>query len=399
MKIGGALPAHLTYCTNIHPGETWAEVRHNLEAHVVRVRALVAPNAPFGVGLRLSGTAARELQAPGALDELRAFLTDHDLYVFTINGFPYGPFHGTPVKEQVYRPDWQEDERLAYTNALAGILAALLPDGMPGSVSTVPGCFRPRAAAFADREAMADRLLRHAAELVRIERATGKHLALALEPEPRCVIETTEEAIAFFGAHLLSAPARKRLAALTGMGESEAEAALRSHLGVCFDACHAAVEFESPQASVDLLKAKGIAIPKVQVSAGLRVFPVNEETRAALRAFAEDVYLHQVVARGADGTMRRYTDLADALGDDAGARDAEWRVHFHVPLFREQLGAFTNTQGFLRDLLRLQARAGVSAHLEVETYTWGVLPSEFRGADVAEDVAREMRWAMDALAP
>lgn len=398
MRVGGALPAHLTYCTNIHPGETWAEVRRNLESHVLRVKALVSPREPFGVGLRLSGVAARELQAPPALDELRTFLAEHDLYVFTINGFPYGPFHGTPVKEQVYRPDWQEDERLAYTNALAAILAALLPDGMPGSVSTVPGCFRPRAASPAERQAMADRLLRHAAELVRLERATGKHMALALEPEPRCAMETTDEAIAFFEGDLLSGAARSRMAALTGLGEGESEAAIRRHLGVCFDACHAAVEFETPRESVSRLKAAGIAIPKVQVSAGLRVAPVTEGIRVALRAFADDVYLHQVVARSEDGSLRRYTDLAEALGDPAEARDAEWRVHFHVPLFREQLGPFANTQGFLRDLLRLQTESGVSSHLEVETYTWGVLPPEFQGADVAGDVAREMRWAMDALA-
>jgi hypothetical protein len=246
---------------------------------------------------------------------------------------------------------------------------------------------------------MADRLIRHAAELVRIERATGKQLALALEPEPRCVMETTEEAVSFFEGHLLSGAARSRLATLIGAGASEAEAALRRHLGVCFDACHAAVEFETPKASVDRLKSAGISIPKVQVSAGLRVAPVDEENRAALRRFAEDVYLHQVVARGEDGELRRYTDLAEALDDPAGGRDAEWRVHFHVPLFREQLGPFTNTQGFLRDLLGLQTETGVSPHLEVETYTWGVLPAEFRGADVTEDVAREMRWALEALTP
>jgi len=398
MIIGGARPAHLGYCTNIHPGETWPEVRLNLESSVLRVKALVSPKAPFGVGLRLSGAAARDLADERNLDELRGFLSDHGLYVFTINGFPYGPFHGTPVKEQVYRPDWLEDERLRYSDALALLLAKLLPPGLTGSVSTVPGCFRPRGAPSGAREGVARRLLSHAAHLVRLERETGRTITLALEPEPHCLFETTPEAVAFFEESLF---AREPLAAFAhecALGTAAAEEALRRHLGLCFDACHAAVEFEDPDDATARLASAGIAIHKIQVSAGLRVSPVSRENREALRAFAEDVYLHQVVARAEDG-LRRYLDLAPALADPASEGDAEWRIHFHVPLFREQLGRFTNTQGFLRTLLAKQAREALTPHLEVETYTWHVLPAEFRGASVEEDVARELRWAMAALAP
>ncbi|MCZ7660181.1 MAG: hypothetical protein M5U07_21120 [Xanthobacteraceae bacterium] len=126
---------HLTYCTNIHAGESWEEVRESLEAHLPRITAAVAPGAPLGLGLRLSAIAARALSAPAAFEELRALLTRHDLYVFTINAFPYGPFHGTRVKEDVYQPDWLTAERLTYTDQTAEILARLLPEGMPGSVS------------------------------------------------------------------------------------------------------------------------------------------------------------------------------------------------------------------------------------------------------------------------
>jgi sugar phosphate isomerase/epimerase len=399
MNLRGARSAHLTYCTNIHPGESWAEVRRNLESQVLRVKALVAPHESFGVGLRLSAEAAGSLADPATLDELRTFLAANDLYVFTINGFPYGPFHGTRVKEDVYRPDWLEEERLLYTDALAGILAALLPAGLEGSVSTVPGCFKPRAADDSGASAaMADRFIRHASTLVNLERDTGKRIALALEPEPFCVLETVAEAVAFFEAHLFAQGAVARLASLTDLGPSAAEEALHRHLGVCFDACHAAVEFEDPKAAVSALQSAGIAIHKIQVSAGLRVSPPSLENRAALAPFAEDVYLHQVVARRG-GELRRHADLAPALGDDAATTDDEWRIHFHVPLFREELGPFRNTQAFLRELLALQTREGITSHLEVETYTWHVLPAEYRGADVAEDVARELRWTLDALAP
>jgi sugar phosphate isomerase/epimerase len=398
MNLGGSRSAHLTYCTNIHPGESWADVRRNLESQLLRVKALVAPDRSFGVGLRLSAEAARSLGDPAMLDELRSFLSSNDLYVFTINGFPYGPFHGTRVKEDVYRPDWLEEERLRYTDGLARILAALLPAGLEGSVSTVPGCFKPRAAERGSSAAMADRLIRHASGLVSLERDTGKRVALALEPEPFCVLETVVETIAFFEAYLFDRVAVARLASLTGLGEPAAEAALRRHLGVCFDACHAAVEFEEPKAAVSALRAAGIAIHKIQVSAGLRVVPPSAANRAALRPFAEDVYLHQVVARQG-AVLRRYADLAPALADPAAATDDEWRIHFHVPLFREELGPFRNTQTFLRELLALQAHEGITSHLEVETYTWQVLPPEYRGADVAEDVAREISWTLEALDP
>lgn len=396
MRPGGAGSVHLTYCTNIHPGETWAEVRRNLESQVLRVKTLVAPQEPFGVGLRLSAEAASSLGDDAALGELRSFLADHDLYVFTINGFPYGRFHGTRVKEDVYRPDWLEDERLDYTDALARILASLLPSGLAGSVSTVPGCFRPRAQGLGAPVEIADRLIRHAATLARLEAERGKRVTLALEPEPFCVFETVAETVAFFQEYLFAPAASARLAALTGLARPAAEDALRRHLGVCLDACHAAVEFEEPAAAVRALRSAGITIAKVQVSAGLRVEPPTDAHRAALRPFAEDVYLHQVVARRG-AVLRRYQDLGDALADQTAAGADEWRIHFHVPLFREELGPFRNTQGFLLELLRIQARETISTHLEVETYTWHVLPAEFRGQDVVEDVAREMRWTLDAL--
>src|SRR5262249_23740025 len=227
-------------------------------------------------------------------------------------------------------------------------------------------------------------------------REKGQQIALALEPEPFCVVETIAEAVTFFEEHLFSRAAVGRLAALSGLGEAEAEAALHRHLGVCFDACHAAVEFETPAEAVASPRRAGIVIAKIQVSAGLRVKPPSPTHRAALQRFAEDVYLHQVVAR-AGSTLRRYADLPEALEDAASGADDEWRIHFHVPLFHETLGPFRNTQGFLRELLSLQSREALSPHLEVETYTWHVLPPEFRGRDVTDDIAREIQWTLAAL--
>lgn len=461
MRLEAPGRPHLTYCTNIHPGETWAEVRRNLEAYVVPTARRVAGGRPFGVGLRLSGVAAAELARADELDRLRDFLAAHDLYVFTINGFPYGPFHGTPVKEQVYLPDWLDPERIAYTNRLADLLAALLPDGVDGTISTVPGAFAPRVSGDDVAARIAAAIATHAAHLHALREGTGKRIALAIEPEPWCHLETTAQAVDFFERHLFGPPGIDALARATGLAPRDAESVLREHVGICLDTCHMAVEFEDPAAALDRLDRAGIRVAKVQISAGLRIELAGDDVAgklARLRAFADDVYLHQVVERTADGRLVRYLDLPDALraaeawadavvpsstadasaaastpgagttnaaGDGvtagnvtagnvatgpvaaatspgalasaAAALPREWRVHFHVPLFRERYGPFEGTQPFIRELLGLLRDRPRCDHFEVETYTWSVLPDEFRGDDIVAAVARELEWAAAVL--
>jgi sugar phosphate isomerase/epimerase len=332
------------------------------------------------------------------LDAFRHYLRANGLYVFTINGFPYGAFSGGAVKERVYRPDWLEDERLAYSDRLAELMAALVPDGVEGSVSTVPGCFAERGSLAQAGPRVADRLRAHAAALWRLRERTGRVVTLALEPEPHCVLETSAHAVSFFEGHLFSRASIATFAADTGLAEGAAEDTLRRHVGACLDACHAAVEFEEPGEAVARYAAAGVRILKVQVSAGLRVAPPDAAALAALAPFAEGVYLHQVVARSG-AHLRRYLDLPQALADAArsGAAGEEWRVHFHVPVFRRQLGPFENTQAFLSPLLARLGKGDVCAHLEVETYTWDVLPPEHRQEPVVDAIARELEWSREQL--
>jgi sugar phosphate isomerase/epimerase len=396
---------HLTYCTNIHPGESWAEVRQNLDRHLLTVRREIAPARPFGIGLRLSAMAAEELARPAALEEFLTFLHENQLYVFTINGFPYGPFHGRPVKEAVYLPDWMADERLVYTNRLADLLETLLPEqpAMDGTISTVPGAFALRVRSEHEIRTIARQMARHCAQLVRIRERSGKRLILALEPEPCCFLETVAETVDFFQHHLFGSTAVSELQQETGVASGQAEQMLREHLGVCFDVCHMAVEFEEPAAALRALDDAGIAVAKVQLSAGLRVEFSGENLRDrelldALRAFADPVYLHQVVERNARG-LRRFLDLPDALrAAEAVTGPREWRIHFHVPLFREQLGMFQSTQGYVGEVIDLLRTRPGAAHWEVETYTWDVLPEEHRGEEVASAVGRELRWVLDRAA-
>ncbi|MDA1098971.1 MAG: metabolite traffic protein EboE [Proteobacteria bacterium] len=399
MKLGPDRgDAHLTYCTNIHPGETWGEVGHALRVHLPAVKARLCPAQDFGVGLRLSAVAARDLTAPDAFAELQDILASGGLYVFTINGFPYGTFHGARVKEAVYQPDWRTADRLAYSNRLADLLARLLPedDSIEGSISTVPGGFKPDVDGPDVSRAMADNMLRHAAHLVALRRDTGRTIALALEPEPCCLLETTQEAVDFFKTHLHNAAAVERLATLTGASLAEAEADLHRHLGVCLDLCHAAVEFEDPEEAVAALQADGIAVPKVQISAGIRLPQVSRADIERIRPFDDAVYLHQVVAKTARG-LDRYLDLGDAFAAFKEAERPEWRVHFHVPIFLAALDGFATTRPAVESFLARQRRDPVTRHLEVETYTWDVLPEEHRRDDVVSNIVKEMQWAQNQL--
>lgn len=399
--IVGAGPCHLTYCSNIHPGETWAEVKKNLEQHLPPIRARLAPDTPFGIGLRLSAEAAQALARPDTLAQFKDYLARERFYVFTLNGFPYGTFHGKRVKEDVYLPDWQDIKRLHYTDLLADLLAELLPDepGLIGSVSTVPGAFKENARTPESVQRMVDLMVRHAAHLVAVRARTGKHITLALEPEPCCFIETIEESVAFFRDHLFADAAVRRLAELSGLDRAQAQQALRDHLGVCLDLCHAAVEFENPETCVAQLRNAGIGVYKLQITAGLRLRELSKAALDAVRQFDDPVYLHQVVEAGPGG-LTRYVDLPEALRATNGrAPDGrEWRVHCHVPVFLDDMGAFSSTQAFIRDVLRLHRGQPVSTHLEVETYTWGVLPPHLRAESMDHAIARELAWVRDELA-
>jgi hypothetical protein len=406
MRIGRDF--HLTYCTNVHPGEGWREVLDSLNTHLPNIRkGVCSPSEPFGLGLRLSAQAAEELLAhPPHLDLFRSMLAEQRAYVFTINGFPYGRFHGTRVKEQVYLPDWRDDERLIYSNRLALLLTMLMADEsqMEGTVSTVPCAFKPTVRGAEEVERIVEQLLRHVAYLHRLKQETGRTISLALEPEPGCYLETIGEVKRFFDGHLFSGPALGQLARELGRPIDAAREIVRQHLGVCFDACHMAVAYEDPVEAVAVLVEAGIKICKVQVSAALRlIFREGDGTAARLLTpFAEDTYLHQTV-ECRDGRTVRFMDLPEALAAEARAGEnrglkKEWRVHFHVPIFLAQAGLCLTTQDFLVTLLAYLKSKAICRYLEVETYTWDVLPQEYRFVDVAEAIARELNWARERLA-
>ncbi len=396
MRLSGG--GTLGYCLNVHPTQTFAEVRAALLGPVREIKRRLCLDRPFGVGLRLSAEAAVEA---GMAAELAAIFDGEGFQAFTMNGFPYGRFHGAPVKEAVYEPDWTTAERVAYSLSLAETMAALVPPGGFATISTVPGGYAPR---VTGREAaVAEGLLQAVAGLIRLEQNTGRTVALALEPEPWCLLDSTADAVAFFRAHLFTDAAARRLGALAGLTADEAAAALPRHLGLCLDVCHMAVNFEEPAETLAALAAANIPIHKVQLSAALRIARADAAARERLAAFRDAVYLHQTVARAADGTVngrvRRFLDLPQALESPFG-EDEEWRVHFHVPLFAEPAPPLDSTSAALEGVLAIHRDRPVAPHLEVETYTWDVLPAEACGAgamSVVDGIERELRWVLERL--
>ncbi len=382
--------AHLTYCSNIHPGESWSEVAAALAVHIPQIRKELGFDGAFGLGLRLSAVAARALRDPRALDSFRAWMDANDAYVFTFNGFPYGPFHGTPVKEEVYRPDWSTPQRVQYTLDLIDTLAELVPSDTSGSISTVPGSFRFDPAAN-NPASLLPGLVTAALRCRHWRETTGVDLCIGLEPEPMCMLETTEEAIRFLEDTVFSAAGRSRFAAQCGCTTRQAEEALRRHLGVCFDTCHAAVEFEDPAAGARQLQAAEIRIAKVQVTAGLELHEPTVAGIEQLEAFAEDTYLHQVVVKTDDGLVR-ILDLPEALERwrEGSIRPGPWRVHLHVPVFSRLQAPLSATTNFIASALpELRNACG---HFEVETYTWSVLPPTLRELSPSASIARELQW-------
>jgi len=393
---------HLTYCTNIHAADGWDGVFANLREYAPALKARFSPAAPFGVGLRLSAREARELLEGDRLREFRAFLDREGLYVAIINGFPYGPFHGTPVKANVYAPDWRDDARVDYTFDLIRILQALVPKGLDGGVSTSPLSYKTWVAdAGAETwKTMTRNIVRVAEALVRSRREHGTLIHLDIEPEPDCVLENTEESVAFFEQWLFPVGA-PMLGAALGVSPDEARRHLQDHVRLCFDCCHFAVEYEDPAVALERLQASGIQIGRVQLSSALHVhFPSDPREAAAvagrLRPFADTTYLHQVVEQQDKG-LRHYPDLDVALGDKRPRPPAEWRIHFHVPLFAREYDAFGSTQDYVRKVLAIALQTRFTTHLEIETYTWDVLPPGLK-VDLGESIAREYDWVLQAIA-
>jgi hypothetical protein len=395
---------HLTYCTNIHPGENWDAHFQQLKQFVPAVKAEVSPDKPFGIGLRLSNTASLELSKEEALSAFKAWLKEQDCYVFTMNGFPYGGFHHTVVKDHVHTPDWTTSERVLYTIRLFRLLAGLLPEGMEGGISTSPLSYklwhvRCETEKDAIMETATLNVLSVVEQLVRIHRNGGPSMHLDVEPEPDGMMENSREFLDWY-LHYLLPLGIPFLQDKFDLSAEEAATAIKAHVQLCYDVCHFALVYESAESVLIKMAEHGLKVGKLQISAALKaLLPADVTARTplikAFSEFNETTYLHQVIARKADGFLH-YPDLPQALEDAGNPAVQEWRSHFHVPVFIDSYGVLSSTRSDIEKILQLQGKQAFTQHMEVETYTWDVLPADLK-LPMDRSISRELRWVLQQL--
>ncbi len=377
---------HLSYCSNIHTGEIWSEHFAQLKQNVPAVKAQVSPDQPMGLGLRFANQASIDLQDFSRISELKNWLSEQNLYVFTLNGFPYGGFHNTIVKDQVHAPDWTTKDRRDYTIRLAHILSKLLTD-KEGGISTSPLSYKYWWNTDEERTKAMQISTQHLLEVVdalaEIEKNTGKVIHIDIEPEPDGLLSNHGDFVAWYEQVLLPA------------GNEDL---IRRHIQLCFDICHYGVSFDAPKASILELNSKNIPVGKIQISSALRVDLREQEAEkiAELQKYQEPVYLHQVKALRKDGSYQEFKDLDEAFNVYQPETYDEWRVHFHVPLFLENYGLVGSTQKEIRETLAIQKESPFTNHLEIETYTWGVLPAAFQ-VPIADSISREIKTIQELL--
>jgi len=381
----------LSYCTNVHPGRSVDEVDAGLDDYTLPVRDRFGQ--PLAAGLWLAAPVVRELLAdPTALPGFSQRLTARGLTCHTLNAFPFGDFHDRRVKENVYIPDWSDQKRLQYTADCARILGEFLPEGGEGSISTVPLAFKGFEHPADHTEHCIANLIALAGALDRQLRETGRLVRLAIEPEPFCLLETTPETIHFFER-------LRTRAADAGQLES-----VTRHLGICYDVCHQAVEFEDITASMAALTTAGIRINKLHITCAIELESPSSNTagREALSRYVEERYLHQTLARSRSGRILRLVDLTAGMTSAPPPEFLEadsWRIHFHVPVDAERLGPLGTTRAELREALHAAKGLPYAPHLEVETYTWEVLPDDSPAAPerLVAGLTRELQATRELL--
>lgn len=391
---------HLTYCSNIHPGEKWEDHFRSLRENLPFIKSKLSPDQPFGLGLRIANEASLALSQPKNLAQFKDWLLAEDIYVFVINGFPFGGFHNTVVKDQVHAPDWTTTDRKDYTIRLFRILSELLPADMEGGVSTPPLSYSPwwpteTEKLFATEKATGNLLL-ILDELLEIKNTKGQVLHLDIEPEPDGILDNINDFVNWYKASLLPTGIAY-LVSKYQVSEEDARNTILTHIRLCYDICHAAVGFEEPETILASLNEIGIRTGRIQISSALKVdFAKDREGRLnAIKAFDEPVYLHQVVAQTSGNELLHFTDLPEAV-ENFGDKHAEWRVHFHVPLFIETYGLLGSTRNDIVRTLELHKKEPFTRFLEVETYTWGVLPDDMQ-KPIGESIVRELEWVKEVL--
>ncbi|MFM1912627.1 MAG: hypothetical protein RIR51_465 [Bacteroidota bacterium] len=392
----------LGYCSNIHPGEKWDEHFSELKDKLPQIKAKISPEKAFGFGLRIANEASLELEDMEKLSAFKDWLKKEDLYVFTLNGFPYGGFHHVRVKEDVHSPDWRTLDRVNYTKRLINHLAYLIPDDlMEAGISTSPLSYKPWFNNPIELLAATIECTNHLMEVVMYSKIvfekTGKKIHIDIEPEPDGILGDHHDFIDWYENILLVHG--KNYLISKGFLKEQVEETIRNYVRICFDVCHYGVNFDSPTKSLDEFKEKGIKMGKYQISSAIKIlFNKNDGSeKKSLEPYVDPVYLHQVKALKRDGSFQNYLDLNLALNEDSPASlEKEWRIHFHVPIFMENYENISSTQAEILETLDYIKYHQEMPIMEIETYTWSILPKEIQ-TNIVNSISREINWVIEQL--
>ena len=409
----------LGYCSNLHAGESVRAIRAGLEEFTLPLKQRLGVTGAFGVGLYLPAPAARHLASEEGSEDLAewiAFCGGEGIDPFTFNAFPYGDFQQDGLKEAVYEPLWSEIERGQYTFCVAQVAQALqagLPFSDPRShisISTHPGAHVSQVDGTAGLHACSRGLAAAVLSLVQTQREDAPPVVLSVEAEPWAI---AGDSLAL--AEYLVVVAVRAAALLRDQGQvasNEAERLVAQHLGTCLDACHSAVEFETVEAALRLAASQG-PLGKLQYSSALRLRQpaAHAPGQAALLGLDEARFLHQVNGRPkrvgqallrAEDLPALRTALQDPAQAPAWQACDEWRCHFHVPVDMPHFEGLETTRDYAdKILLGLLAAPETwrtqELHVEIETYTWSVLPGVQEGS-VLDGMQAEYEHVLDCLA-
>lgn len=390
-NVSGWSKEELGYCSNVHPCETFDELIQVIEVYLAGVRQARRLDK-MATGLWINASIAQQLtQSDNKLHILKQVLNDNAIELLTLNGFPYGGFHEKTVKENVYQPNWCDERRLRYSIQLAYILSQLLPESEnEGTISTVPLGFKQNWSTQ-DYQQATYNLGKLITELQNIKNSTGVHIRFCIEMEPSCVLEHSDELIDYFHQYLFQQ-------------KDVPEVWVKQYFGICYDVCHQAVMYENSLDTLKLLLDQGIPLGKIQISSALAVNdPGSASVLPVLQDYAEPRYLHQVRALDKNNHLLSHVDLVLALDDKKFLTQQQWRIHFHVPVHAEYLQnkKFSTTQQDILSVLDfLKDNRQLHPHIEVETYTWEVLPDGLRPEDDAsliKSINRELTWLEHAM--
>ncbi|MFT7561077.1 MAG: hypothetical protein ACI93R_003002 [Flavobacteriales bacterium] len=385
----------LAYCANVHPGTRAADIEKNILSITSRLRRQLTLDM-MHAGLWVCENALEEYKTPESIVRLQSLLKKESLKVVTLNGFPQVDFHQDIVKQTVYLPSWADVERLEYTKGLATLLAEILPeDENIGTISTVPLGYR--IGWTPDQHALACQHLCEFTEYAEnIERRTGKHIRLCLEMEPGCVLETTPQVIEFFSDTFAQHASES--------GFSQAR--IRRYIGLCYDVCHQAVMQEDIAESVRAITVAGIIIGKVQISSALKA-DISPATLVKLQEFAEPKYMHQTTRCDDNGQVIFADDLSDIISDSQWKKSPAWWIHYHLPIQIARLDdpdcegyALSTTRDQIEAFLDQLANLSYAPHIEIETYTWNVLPQRQRANSddlLINGLSAEYAWLHSAM--